>query len=296
MVNTERVLPVLVVHGGAGRIPGEARPARARGIARALDAGWAVLARGGSAVDAVVAAVAVLEDDPHFNAGRGSSLTRAGTVEMDAGLMEGHGLNVGAVAHVRRVANPIRLAREVLLHSPHILLVGEGAEDFGKARGLSLVPPESLITERARQALARYLERHEQPAVSDTVGAVALDVEGHLAAGTSTGGMLGKVPGRVGDVPLVGCGFYADETLGACSATGIGESIARALLSYRAVEGLGTREPARAAEEALDYMTQRIGGKAGLILLSADGRPAARWNTQHMSWGFRTPDEERVVG
>ncbi len=290
------VSPVLVVHGGAGRIPKASRPERVEGLARALDAGWDVLARGGSALDAVVAAVAALEDHPLFNAGRGSSLTRAGTVEMDAGLMDGEALNVGAVAHVQRVANPIRLAHEVLLHSPHVLLVGEGAEAFAQARGIPLTSPEHLITERVRQALARYLERRQQPPVSDTVGAVARDARGHLAAGTSTGGMLGKPPGRVGDVPLVGCGFYADDGLGACSATGWGESIARALLSYRAVAGLGKHPPARAAVQALDYMTQRVGGHAGLILLDREGHIAARWNTEHMSWGYRTQEEERVVG
>ncbi len=290
------VSPVLVVHGGAGRIPEASRPERAEGLVRALDAGWDVLARGGSALDAVVTAVAALEDHPLFNAGRGSSLTRAGTVEMDAGLMDGEALNVGAVAYVQRVANPIRLAYEVLLHSPHILLVGEGAEAFAQAKGIPLTPPEHLITERVRQALARYLERRQQSPVSDTVGAVALDARGHLAAGTSTGGMLGKPPGRVGDVPLIGCGFYADDGLGACSATGWGESIARALLSYRAVASLGEHPPERAAVQALDYMTQHVGGHAGLILLDCKGHIAARWNTEHMSWGYRTQEEEHVVG
>ncbi len=289
--------PVLVVHGGAGRVREDTRPARAQELTRAIAAGWEVLTRGGSALDAVVAAVRVLEDSPLFNAGRGSSLTRDGSVEMDAGVMEGSQLGVGAVAAVRHVANPVVLAQHVLLNAPHILLVGEGAEAFAREQGLPEVEPESLVTERAQDALARFLARQaEQHAVADTVGAIALDSRGHLAAATSTGGIVGKLPGRVGDSPLVGCGFYADDGLGACSTTGLGESIARALLAYRAVILLAEHTPERAAERALEYMIERVGGRAGLILLSREGKVAARWNTQHMSWGYRTPEREEIQG
>ncbi len=287
--------PVLIVHGGAGRIPESAREERAEGLTQALDAGWAVLANGGSALDAVVAAVRVMEDLSMFNAGRGSALTRAGTVEMDAGVMDGATLGVGAVAGVRRVAHPILLARRVLDASPHIFLAGEGAEVFALEQGIPLVEPEALVTEKQRQALARRLAALA-PTVADTVGAVALDARGHLAAATSTGGIVGKMPGRVGDSPLVGCGFYADDMLGACSATGIGESIARALLSFRAVSALSRLDAQRAAEDALAYMAERVGGQAGLILLARDGRMGIAWNSPHMSYAFRTVGDEQVVG
>ncbi len=284
--------PVLIVHGGAGRIPPESRKAREAGLRAALDAGWRVLTAGGPALEAVVAAIAVLEDDPHFNAGRGSSLTRDGRVEMDAGLMDGRTLEVGAVAAVSRVANPIRLAYKVLTDSPHILLVGGGAEAFADRVGLPLVEPKQLITQ---ERLRRLAERLTAQAQGDTVGAVALDVHGHLAAGTSTGGVLAKWSGRVGDSPLVGCGFYAEDGLAACSTTGLGETIARALLAYRAVlnraMGLSPEEAGRAA---LAFMEQRVGGEAGLILLTPEGRWAAVWSTRDMSYACRTPEEEIV--
>lgn len=287
--------PVLIVHGGAGRISEALRGLRAQGLAQALDAGWAVLTNGGSALDAVVAAVRIMEDLPIFNAGRGSALTRAGTVEMDAGIMDGATLGVGAVAAVRRVANPILLARRVLDASSHIFLVGEGAEAFALEQGIPLVEPETLVTEKQRQALERHLATVASP-VADTVGAVALDTTGHVAAATSTGGILGKMPGRVGDSPLVGCGFYADDALGACSATGTGETIARALLSFRAVSALVRLDPRRAVDEALAYMAERVGGEAGLILLARDGRMGIAWNSPHMSYAFRTVGDEQIVG
>ena len=281
--------PVIIVHGGAGRIDPQRAPKRLPGLRRALEAGWTILTAGGSAVNAVIAAVQVLEDDPQFNAGRGSSLTRAGTVEMDAGVMDGSTLTVGAVAAVSRVANPILLAREVLVHSEHIFLVGTGAERFAQERGLPLVDPQTLITEERRQQLARRLAAHT---TGDTVGAVALDAQGHLAAATSTGGLMAKSPGRVGDSPLVGCGFYAEDNLGACSTTGLGEAIARALLAYRAVHALAEMPPDEAARRALAFMAQHTGGEAGLILLAPDGRLAAVWNTRDMSYAYRTPDTE----
>ncbi len=203
--------PVIAVHGGAGNIPERARARRGEIIEHALEVGWQVLERGGRALDAVVAAVKILEDAPEFNAGRGSSLTCAGTVEMDAGVMEGTTLNVGAIAGVQRVANPIVLAARVLEASPHILLMQEGAERFAREQGIPLVDPETLITEERRQRLQKILERRAHQEAGDTVGAVALDREGHLAAATSTGGLMGKMPGRIGDSPLIGCGFYAAD-------------------------------------------------------------------------------------
>lgn len=283
--------PVIVVHGGAGKISAERRAQRGDALRRALDAGWRVVTAGGSALDAAVAAVKVLEDDPHFNAGLGSSLTRDGTVEMDAGVMDGRSLEVGAVALISRVANPVVLALEVLRHSPHIFLAGPAAEAFAQERGIPLVDPQTLITEERRRALAARL----QAETADTVGAVALDLEGHLAAATSTGGLLGKWPGRIGDSPLVGCGFYAEDGLGACSTTGKGEAIARSLLAYRAVSLLPeAASPYEAAERALAYLKQHTGGEAGLILLAPDGRVGVAWNTQDMSYAWRDPGEEAI--
>ncbi len=286
--------PVLMVHGGAGRIREEVRIAHEEGLREALKAGWSILAHGGSAMDAVVEAVRVMEDLPQFNAGRGSSLTRKGTVEMDAGLMDGHTLEVGAVARVSRVQNPIVLAHRVMVASPHIFLVDSGAEAFAQAQGIPLINPEQLITEDRRERLQRWLAEHAHE-VSDTVGAVALDARGHMAAATSTGGMMGKLPGRVGDSPLVGCGFYAEDGLGACSATGVGEAIARVLLSYRAVAALATTpSPQEAAQQAISLLAQRTRSQAGIILLSQDGQVAAAWNSPNMSWGYHTVEEMMV--
>ena len=286
--STTAVKPVIVVHGGAGNIPDHVRPLHRSGLEQALAAGWAILEEGGTAMNAALAAVKVMEDLPQFNAGLGSALTRTGEVEMDAGLMDGRTLDVGAVAAVRRVANPILLARLVLERSPHILMACEGAEAFAQSEGMSLVPPESLITEERRRRLQTLLNE----GVGDTVGAVALDVHGNIVAATSTGGMMGKLPGRVGDSPLVGCGFYADNALGGCSTTGIGETIARALLAHRAVHGLrGERLPQEAAEAAIAYLKDRIGGEAGLILLDRHGRVGAAWNTRRMSYGYVSHSE-----
>ncbi len=285
MSTSTRNAPVLVLHGGAGNIPDDMVPRHREGLQKALAAGWAILERGGPAMEAILAAIEVMEDLPQFNAGRGSALNREGGVEMDAGVMHGPDLNVGAVAAVSRVAHPIRLAYEVMIHSPHILLVSEGAEQFARERGIPLVPPETLITEERRRRLQRLLE---QGGMGDTVGAVALDVHGRLAAGTSTGGMMGKWPGRVGDSPLVGAGFHANE-MGACSTTGVGETIARVLLAHKAVSGLERGlSPQAAAEEAIAFLEQRIPeGRAGLILLDRRGRIGVAWNTRRMSYAFR---------
>ncbi len=288
--------PVIAVHGGAGNIREHVRPRRGEVIEQALAAGWQVLQQGGRALDAVVAAVRVLEDAPEFNAGRGSSLTRVGTIEMDAGIMEGTSLNVGAVAGVQRVANPIVLAARVLEASPHILLIQEGAERFAQEQGIPLVDPETLITEERRQRLQKVLARLAEQEAGDTVGAVALDVNGHMAAATSTGGLMGKIPGRVGDSPLIGCGFYADDRLGACSTTGIGEHIARALLAYRSVAGLANADVEEAARQALAFMETHVGREAGILLLSRDGRVTAVWDTMHMSYGYQTETTRHIVG
>jgi beta-aspartyl-peptidase (threonine type) len=285
--------PLIVVHGGAGDRdpdgPGEDR-ARA-GCQAAARAGFAILAAGGSALDAVEAAVRILEDDPMFNAGRGSCLTRAGTVEMDASIMSGSGLRAGAVAAVDRVRNPIALARAVLDDGEHILLVGAGALAFARERGVKRVARAYHITPAARTDLARVLARraaaHTKVHVAGggTVGAVARDADGQLAAATSTGGMVGKRPGRVGDSPLLGAGTYADDRAGAASATGHGERIIQVALTKTAIELLAAGvAPAAAARRAIATLGERTGGRAGVILLGRSGGPGAAFNTRSMRW------------
>ena len=228
-------VPTLIVHGGAGANPDEGLEELRDGVRAAVRAGWRVLAADGRALDAVEAAVRVLEDHPRFNAGRGSVLTEAGTVEMDASIMEGDRLACGAVASVSRTPNPITLARRVLDDGRHVLMVGEGAHAFARDTGVPQCEPASLVTERQRARLGTA-----SAGSRGTVGAVALDRHGTVAAGTSTGGMVGKLPGRVGDSALIGCGTYADSTLGAVSCTGSGEAIIRVVLGP-AHAGLSSR-------------------------------------------------------
>src|SRR5271165_3213798 len=222
--------PSLIVHGGAWDIPDEAVEACNSGCRDALEAGWSMLARGGSALDAVEAAIVVLEDAPVFDAGFGSHLNLDGRVECDAIVMNGETLRAGAVAGLQRVKNPIRLARAVLEKCPHMMLVAEGAERFAKDVGIALCDPEELISEAEREAWLRcskdsHAAKHHRGHEQGTVGAVALDAHGHLFAATSTGGTCCKLPGRVGDSPLIGCGCYADAGTGGVSSTGYGEAI-----------------------------------------------------------------------
>jgi len=231
--------PVLAVHGGAGaprrgeREAAEEDAAARAALAAALRAGFAVLASGGAALDAVERAVRVLEDCPLFNAGRGAALTSAGEAELDAAVMDGRGRRVGAVAAVRGVANPVSLARLVLERTPHVLLAGPGAEAFADAQGVPRVDPASLVTERRRADLARVLAaRAGRAEAAGTVGAVACDGSGRLAAATSTGGLTGQLPGRVGDTPIAGAGTWADDDTCAVSGTGHGEGFVRAAVAH----------------------------------------------------------------
>jgi len=274
----------IVVHGGAGREnPGE-RPARRAGVLRAVEAGWNVLTAGGGSVDAVVTAVALLEDDPAFNAGLGSVLTRDGDVEMDASAMAGETLAAGAVGAVRGVRNPVRLAHAILDEGREVLLVGPSARAFAEARGLEVCQPDALVTDEARRRWSA-----QQPAAGETVGAVARDARGHVAAATSTGGVLGKRSGRVGDSALIGAGTYADDRLGAGSATGPGEAIIRVCLVRSALELVGSGlDPTFAASHALEELRQRTGALAGLLLVDPSGRIGAVWTTESMAAGWRS--------
>lgn len=286
-------MPILIVHGGAGRIPEERQEAAVVGCRRAAQAGWSVLAAGGSALDAVEAAVRVLEDDPTFNAGRGSVTTRAGTVEMDALIMEGAGLRAGAVAAVRRVRNPIVLARAVMERTPHVLLVGAAAEALAAHLGLPLADDAELAAPR-EAALQRDGPPDLQAVIAqalaepmDTVGAVALDAAGHFAAAVSTGGMSNKWPGRVGDSALVGCGAYADDRAGAAAATGWGETLMRVVIAKATCDRMAWGLPAAVAvAAAIRLLAERVGGHGGLIALDREGRIGIAHNTPHMAWAW----------
>jgi beta-aspartyl-peptidase (threonine type) len=233
--------PSLVIHGGAWNIPDEAVPDCRAGIRRALEAGWKVLSSSGAAIDAVEAAIVILEDDSTFDAGFGSHLNRDGHAQLDAIVMDGKTLKAGAVAAVEHIRNPIRLARLVLEKSEHMMLVAVGAEKFATEHGLALSRPEELVHPRERIAWQRCLEdshaaEHHRGHEQGTVGAVAIDGEGNLAAGTSTGGTCCKFPGRVGDSPLVGCGCYADAEAGGVSCTGHGEGIMKIVMAKMATD------------------------------------------------------------
>jgi len=279
--------PAIIVHGGAWNIPPEEQEASRQGTRRAAEAGWAVLAAGGSAADAVEAVIVVMEDDETFDAGRGSHLNTDGHVEMDAGFMDGATRRVGAVAAVQLVQNPIRLARAVMDESEHILLVADGAQRFAQKMGIPLCTLTDLVVPREFERWQAYLQQRDQAA--DTVGCVALDQHGHVAAGTSTGGTQNKMPGRVGDVPMVGCGFYADDDMGGASSTGWGESIAKVILARMALHHLETLgDPQAAARAAIQVLIEKVKGRGGIILLSPDGRPGWHHNTPHMAFAYRT--------
>jgi beta-aspartyl-peptidase (threonine type) len=286
-----RRVPSIIVHGGAGAAVENADSYRP-GVRAAVAAGWAVLVAGGHALDAVEAAVRSLENDECFNAGRGSVLTEAGTVEMDASIMEGDRLACGAVAAVSRVANPVTLARRVLDDGRHILLVGDGAHAFARAAGLPECDPTSLVTERQRGRLAERAATSvaRGGASLGTVGAAALDRHGTVAAATSTGGMLGKRPGRVGDSALIGCGTYADSSLGGVSCTGDGEAIIRVVLARRALEYLKEADdPDYAAKVSVDLLVEEGRGEGGLIVVDWRGRIGAAQSTALMPVGWMTP-------
>ena len=285
-------VPALVVHGGAGADPAEGRDVLRAGVTAAALAGWRVLTEDGRALDAVEAAVRVLEDHPRFNAGHGSVLTSGGTVEMDASIMEGDHLQCGAVAAVSRLANPVALARRVLEDGRHVLLVGEGAHAFARAVGIPECDPALLVTDRQRQRLATHGDGDR-----GTVGAVALDRHGTVAAATSTGGMVGKRPGRVGDSALIGCGTYADSTLGGVSCTGSGEAIIRVVLARRALDYLKEADdPDYAAKVAVDLLVEEGRGEGGLILVDWRGRVGYAQSTPLMPVAWMSPalDAPRV--
>lgn len=295
----------IAVHGGAGIIPrGQLTPAQdaaARaGLNAALDAGQAILAAGGSALDAVEAAVRVLEDDPAFNAGRGAVFTYEGTQELDAAIMDGRTRAAGAVAGVTATKNPVRLARAVMDHSPHVLLAGSGADAFSRDQGLEQVGPDWFAIPERRDQLERMKASSATGFDVDmkygTVGAVACDAEGHVAAATSTGGVTGKRWGRIGDSPLIGAGTYADDRAGAVSATGSGEFFIRAGVAHEIcarVRFLG--ETLQAAGDVVMAETRALGGTGGIILTGPTGEIAWSMTTSGMYRGKASARGDRVV-
>lgn len=298
-----RQLPVLVVHGGAWAMPNEVIEAHLNGVRLALAEGWRVLERGGRALDAVQAAIRYMEDDETFDAGRGSFLTRDGRVQLDALLMDGGTLRAGGVGCVERIRNPIMAARLVLDESPHIYMVGEGAELFAQGHGLKLCRNDDLVIEREVKRLkeAQTKAAAGQPDTTfaglecghDTVGAVALDADGNIAAGTSTGGTLNKAPGRVGDSSLIGCGCYADNQSAAVSCTGWGEPIMKLVLAKWAADRVQSGgAPDAVAEEAISYLETRLNGHGGMILLDQRGRFGIAHNTPRMAWAYKSTERE----
>ena len=301
--------PSLILHGGAWNIPDEAVEDCRAGVRRALEVGWRVLSGGGPAMDAVEAAIVALEEDPTFDEGIGSHLNRDGHVQLDAIVMEGSALKAGAVAAVERVRNPIRLARCILEKSEHMMLVGKGAETFAAENGIPLCAPEDLVLERERTAWGRCLvdshaAEHHFGHEQGTVGAVALDSNGDIVAGTSTGGTCCKFPGRVGDSPLIGCGCYADSESGGVSCTGHGEGIMKIVMAKMAADLLREqRTPvpnpqknpqARRAQAVADACVRELARRAhttgGLILLDREGQPGAAFNTPRMAYGYAEID------
>lgn len=316
-----QIRPVLLVHGGAWDAPRAGLGAQERGVRRALEAGYTLLAQGAPALESVEAAVAALEDDEAFDAGRGSFLTHDGRAQLDALLMDGATLRAGGVGCVERLKNPIHAARLVMEKSPHVYLVGAGAEEFARDHGMAWIDNGDLILDRERRRLKTLQRgqtagrdrrparnaaepiRERQPkatdatssrraasrrglASHDTVGAVALDATGNLAAATSTGGTVDKLPGRVGDSSLIGCGCYADNQSAAVSLTGWGEPIMRLVLGkWAADRSRQTQAPAQAAPEAIAYLAARLNGHGGILLLDRAGRYGIAHNTPRMVWG-----------
>ena len=274
----------IVVHGGAGSAAPDDDPEQARqGCLAAARRGYALLRQGASALDAVEAAATALEDDPRFNAGTGSCLNRDGDVEMDACLMDGADLRVGAVTLVRTVKNPIRLARAVMERTPHVLLAGEGASNLAREAGLEQVSPSALVTERALRRWREHREKSKPSSSGGTIGAVAIDARGHVAAATSTGGMMGKLPGRIGDTPIPGAGTFADDAGGAASATGHGEMIIRVTLTRVVCDRLGSGEGAMEAARAGIAALERVHGTGGVIAVGRRGDVGWAFNTERMT-------------
>jgi beta-aspartyl-peptidase (threonine type) len=292
----------LIVHGGAWDIPDDLLEAHRMGCRVALLAGWSILQGGGHALDAVEAAIRSLEDDPALNAGTGAVLNADGEVQLDASLMEGTYLKAGAVAAVQGIKNPISLAR-LVLESQNVLLVAAGAMQFAHESGMEECDNESLIVEREHKLWRAWrkegwsrLAAGLRAGRGDTVGCVALDQRGSIAAGNSSGGRPFKHPGRVGDCPLVGCGIYADNGIGAAACTGVGEDIIRVVMAKSAVDLLeGGETPREAAAHAVTLLRDKVDGRGGVIMMNPTGQVGFAFNTARMAYAYLTEGMEKPV-
>jgi len=303
-VTKEKTKPayVMVIHGGAGTIlkknmtPEKEKGYKAK-LTEALQTGAAILKKGGSSLDAVTAAIEVMENSPLFNAGKGAVFTAEGTNEMDASIMDGSDLNAGAVASVRHIKNPILAARVVMEKTPHVLIIGEGAEEVAAQNGLEIVDTSYFFTESRWNSYLKVKKKKEEGEKHGTVGAVALDMHGNLAAGTSTGGMTYKMKGRVGDSPIIGAGTYADNNTCAVSATGHGEYFIRNVVAYdisalMKYKGLSLK---KAANEVIMQKLKNIGADGGIIAVDKDGNIAMTFNTPGMYRGTIASDKKPEV-
>jgi len=287
----------IIVHGGAWDIPDTEINSHRKGIFNAVQAGWNVLTTGGTAIDAVEQAIRIMEDDPTFDAGYGSHLNLVGRVELDASIMSGKDLKCGAVAAVQRIRNPITLARKIMSESEHILFVGDGAERFAKEHGCILCKPEDLIVKREYERWQELKLRkgyrtkdafHKRKQSSDTVGAVALDKDGNICAGTSTGGTMNKYPGRIGDSPLIGCGTYADNEVGGVSTTGWGEAMIKVVMAKTIIDLMEANggDPQDAAKRGIEILHRKADGFGGVIVMNKYGDCGIAYNTPRMARGF----------
>lgn len=288
--------PAIIVHGGAWDIPADQHEAHRKGCDKAAEEGYAILSRGGSSLDAVEAAVRSLEEDPTFDAGRGAFLNAEGEVELDAIIMEGDQLRLGSVAAVQHILHPVSLARAVMERTEHAMIVGDGALRFARAIGMETVEVPELLTcrelerwkvLRAKKAFETrevFEDQNSRSPRKGTVGAVAMDGKGTIAAATSTGGTPNKMSGRVGDSPLVGCGNYADSRSAGVSCTGWGEPIMKVTLARRVCEGVERGLSAlESARQAISYLEARVDGLAGIIVLDKAGNVAHAYNTPFMA-------------
>jgi beta-aspartyl-peptidase (threonine type) len=292
--------PAIIVHGGAWDMPDSQVEDHIRGCDRSAGRGFDILSGGGSALDAVEEAVVSMEDDPIFDAGRGSVLNQLGQVEMDAIIMDGRSLRSGAVASLRSIRNPIRVARRLMDDTEFSMVAGDGALRFALSKGFKKCTEEDLLVGRELEDYHEFLRtgvlRTEETFAGqgkDTVGACAIDRNGHLACATSTGGIPRKIAGRVGDSPLIGSGGYADDRLGAASATGWGEKILAVVLSKSAVDRLENDQPGEACSKAIAMLKERVKGYGGLIMIDSKGNIGYAFNTPRMAYAFVDGDGNR---
>uniref|UniRef100_A0A1B6CCI1 Isoaspartyl peptidase/L-asparaginase n=1 Tax=Clastoptera arizonana TaxID=38151 RepID=A0A1B6CCI1_9HEMI len=298
---TSNVKPLVLVHGGAGDIPESRVQMKLDCVCKAASEGYKVLNKTGCVLDAIVAAVEIMEDDESMNAGKGSVLNLDGEIEMEALICEGRNLNAGSVTLVQNVAHPITLARLVMEKTPHTMLGAEGAKRFAEKMGIPYVQNDQFIIQSAKDALKEFKEHKldpsrteigERPGEKGTVGAIAVDISGHLASATSTGGITGKMKGRIGDTPLLGCGGYADDDIGAVSTTGHGESIMRYNLAQRILSAMNNGQSAQeATKSCCEGMTARVGNSAGAITLSKDGSVGVFFTSKRMAWAYQLGNE-----